>query len=329
MARVMAHVGQNRKRVEKIKKQQVEKKEQKKEAGAITTSIIVPTHNEEAAIAEVIGDIKSATVDVGYGCEIIVVDDASTDTTAQIVSNIEGIRLIRHNHNGGVGAARKTGILRAKGEFIVMLDGDGTYPAHMIPELVSFLPKYDMVVGARKQEAGTWKFLRKPAKWLLLKLACFIAEAKIPDLNSGMRAFRKKAALKFYGIYPNGHSWVTTITLAFLTNGYSVKYIPIDYYKRKGHSSFHPIRDTYNYLKTINRTVLYFRPLRFFVPFTLLILLIGSARFLYGAFIRYDVRESDIMIILSGLIIGAVGILADLVLKLHAHNFVKIDDEDS
>ncbi|MFQ5770397.1 MAG: glycosyltransferase family 2 protein [bacterium] len=327
MTQITTQVLKKGKHVEKLGKQQVLQTEKKK-AKSITTSIIIPAYNEEAAISEVLTDIKLAMDKADYGYEIIVVDDCSKDETAQIVSNLDDVKLIQHKYNKGVGAARKVGILKANGDFIVMLDGDGTYPAHMIPQLVSFLPEYDMVVGARKEEAGTWKLFRKPAKWLLLKLACFIAESNIPDLNSGLRAFKKKAALKFYGIYPNGHSWVTTITLAFLTNGYSVKYIPIDYYKRKGHSSFHPIRDTYNYFKTINRTVLYFRPLRFFLPFTLFILLIGSGRFLYGAFFRHDVRESDIMIILSGLIIGAVGILADLVLKLHKLNFVKIDGEE-
>jgi len=327
MTQLTTQVLKKENHVEELRKQQLLQTERDKDR-AITTSIIIPAFNEEVAIAEVLTDIKLAMAKVDYGYEIIVVDDCSNDATAQIVSNIDGIRLIRKKYNGGVGSARKVGILKAKGDFIVMLDGDGTYPSYIIPELISFLPEYDMVVGARKEEAGTWRFLRKPTKWLLLKLACFVAEAKIPDLNSGMRAFKKKAALKFFGIYPDGHSWVTTITLAFLTNGYSVKYIPIDYYKRKGSSSFHPIRDTYNYFKTINRTVLYFRPLRFFLPFTLFILLIGVARFLYGAFIRNDVRESDIMIILSGLIIGSLGILADLILKLHKNNFIKIDYEE-
>ncbi|MFH1371529.1 MAG: glycosyltransferase family 2 protein, partial [Planctomycetota bacterium] len=285
-------------------------------------------YNEEEAIAEVINDIKSAMDKSGYSYEIIVVDDCSQDATVQKIPNFEEVKIIHHKHNKGTGAATTTGLLKARGEFIVMTDGDGTYPSDVIPEMLSYLPENDMVVGARKQEAGTLKFLRMPAKWLMLKLACYIAEEKIPDLNSGLRAFKKQAAAKFYGIYPEGHSWVSTITLAFLTNGYSVKYIPINYYKRKGRSSWHPIYDTFNYFKTINRTVLYFRPLRFFVPFTLLILLIGTARFLYGAFVRGDVRESDIMIILSGFIIGSVGILADLILKLHRHNYIKIGDGD-
>lgn len=306
----------------------VQAEEKKRRISAITTSIIIPTYNEEGAIVEVITDIKSAMAKVDYGYEIIVVDDASKDSTAQIVSSIKDVKLIRHRCNKGVGAARKTGIFKAKGEFIVMLDGDGTYPAHMISKLISFLPEYDMAVGARKVENGSLKFLRKPAKWFLLKLACFITEMHIPDLNSGMRAFKKQTALKFFGILPNGHSWVSTITLAFLTNGYSVRYIPIDYYKRKGRSSFHPIRDTYNYFITINRTVMYFRPLRFFIPFTTFIFFIGNARFFFHAFVTHDVKESDIMIILSALIIGAVGLLADLVLKLNRHNFIKMDYED-
>lgn len=299
-----------------------------KDNSQITASIVIPVQNEEAAITEVIADIKKAMNGTDHSYEIVIVDDGSTDSTVKIVSEIEDVRLIRHRRNRGVGAARKTGILRSKGKYIVMLDGDGTYPADMIPELLKHLPDYDMVVGARKIEAGTMKFLRLPAKWLLLKLACFVAETNIPDLNSGLRAFKKEASLKFFGIYPEGHSWVSTITLAFLTNGYTVKYVPINYFKRKGSSTFHPIKDTFNYFKTINRTVMYFKPLRFFVPFTGFIFLVGVLRFLYGAFIRHDVRESDIMIILTSVIVGAVGVLADLVLKLNRHNFIKIDPEE-
>ncbi len=294
----------------------------------ISVSIIIPAYNEEKAIAEVATDIKSAMKKVDYEYEIIVVDDHSKDKTAEVVSGIKDVRLVKHKYNKGVGAARKTGILHAKGKYIVMTDGDGTYPAENIPQLLSFLPEYDMAVGARKEEMGTWKILRSFAKGILLKIACLVSETNIPDLNSGLRAFRKEASLKFFGILPDGHSWVTTITLAFLSNGYSVKYIPIDYFKRKGKSTFHPFKDTYNYFLTINRVIMYFRPLKFFVPFTMLILIVGSIRFLYHALVIHNVRESDIMIILAGIIVGAVGLLADLVLKLQRINFVKMEFKD-
>jgi glycosyltransferase involved in cell wall biosynthesis len=291
----------------------------------IKASIVIPVYNEEKAIASVLEDIKIAMSKVDYEYEIIVVDDASKDATGAIVKGISGVRYVRHKHNMGVGAARKTGVLNAKGEYIAMTDGDGTYPADKIPELFECLPEYDMAVGARNKEAGTLKFLRRPAKWVLLKLACMIADENIPDLNSGLRAFKKEYALKFFGILPNGHSWVSTITLAFFSNGYSVKYIPIDYFKRKGSSSFHPLKDTYTYFMTINRTIMYFRPLKFFVPLTIFIFLMGVMRFLYHAFVLHNVRESDVLIIISAVIIGAVGVLGDLILKLHRHNFIKIE----
>lgn len=294
----------------------------------IKTSVVIPAYNEEAAIEEVINDMKKAMDQTEGGYEIIIVDDNSKDKTAEIVSKMEGIRLIRHKRNRGVGAARKTGILHSKGEYVLMTDGDGTYPTENIPELISHLPEYDMAVGARIEEKGTMKILRSFAKGILLKLACIISETNIPDLNSGLRVFKKKAALKFFGILPDGHSWVTTITLAFLSNRYSVKYVPIRYFTRKGKSTFHPIKDTYNYFLTINRVVMYFRPLKFFVPLTFLILFSGSIRFLYHALALHNVRESDIMIILTGIMVGSVGVLADLVLKLQRINFVKMDIED-
>ena len=294
----------------------------------IKTSVVIPAYNEEAAIEEVIQGIREAMDKTQDAYEIIIVDDNSKDRTAEIVSKMENVRLVRHKSNKGVGAARKTGILHAKGEYILMTDGDGTYPTENIPELISHLPEYDMAVGARIEEKGTMKILRSFAKGILLKLVCIISETNIPDLNSGLRVFKKKAALKFFGILPDGHSWVSTITLAFFSNGYSVKYVPIKYFTRKGKSTFHPIKDTYNYFLTINRVIMYFRPLKFFVPLTFCILLGGSIRFLYHALVLHNVRESDIMIILTGIMVGTVGVLADLVLKLQRINFIKMEFKD-
>ena len=279
-------------------------------------TIIIPVYNEEKTIAEDIDVIVKTMEKTNYEYEIIVVDDGSTDKTAQIVKAKKRVELVQHSYNRGVGAARKAGILKAKGEIIVMTDGDGTYPNQDIPKLLSYMNDYDMVVGARTGENIQWPLMRRPARWFIRKLASYLMVTKIPDLNSGLRIFRKDLSRKFFNILPENHSWVSTITLAFLANGYNIKYVPIDYYKRKGKSTIHPIKDTYNFISLVIRTVMYFNPLRVFLPLTALILISAVTRTLYDAIVLHRIKESDIMLFLTGLIIGVLGLLADLIVRL-------------
>ena len=279
-------------------------------------TIIIPAYNEEKTIGEDIDTIIKTMEKTDYKYEMIVVDDGSTDRTAQIVKSKKKVKLIQHSYNKGVGAARKTGILKAKGEIIVMTDGDGTYPNQDIPKLLNYIKDYDMVIGARIGKNVQWPLLRRPARWFIRKLASYLIAAKIPDLNSGLRVFKKSLARKFFNILPENHSWVSTITLAFLANGYTVKYVPIDYYKRKGKSTIHPIKDTYNFISLVIRTVMYFNPLRVFLPLAGGVLSIAIIRTIYDATVLHRIKESDIMLFLTGLIIGVLGLLADLIVRL-------------
>jgi hypothetical protein len=197
-----------------------------------------------------------------------------------------------------------------------MTDADGTYPNHDIPRLLEALEGYDLVIGARKKEAGSLKWLRSPAKGFIRLLASYLAGTRIPDLNSGFRAFRKEPAMRFLRILPNTHSWVSTLTLALLTNGYAVNYLPIDYYRRKGRSSFHPLRDTYNYLSLVVRTIVYFNPLKVFLPVSLLLLLVGGGKMIYDIITyNWHLAPSTVTLILAGVQIGALGMLADLIVR--------------
>jgi glycosyltransferase involved in cell wall biosynthesis len=279
-------------------------------------SIVIPAYNEEAAIGEDIDKTIDTMKVSGYPFEVIVVDDGSTDATRRIAEEHE-VRVIVHPYNKGGGAARKTGIRHARGEIIAVIDGDASYPAHDIPKLLDLMENHDMVIGARTCENGTLKLVRKPVKTVLRLLAGFVAGRRIPDLNSGMRAFRKDVALQYFNILPDGHSWVSTISLAFLTNGYSVKYVPIDYYRRKGKSTFRPIRDSASMALLICTTIMYFRPLRFFLPAGFLLLATGLVRAVYDAKMLYHVKESDIVIVLTAVIIIAIGLLADLIVKMN------------
>lgn len=276
-------------------------------------SIIIPAYNEGAAIGQVIDDVKAAMDDTDYKYEIIVVDDASTDRTQEIALS-KGVRVIRHIMNKGSGAARKTGILNAEGDVVVMLDGDNTYNASDIPRLLSFFPECDQVNGARTSEQGSLKLLRVPAKWFIRELASYLSGFKIPDLNTGLKAFKKGIMMKYLWVIPDGFSCVTTMTLAFLTNGYLVKYIPVDYRKRVGKSKFHPIRDTNQYLQTVIRMIMYFNPLKIFLPLSVSLFVFGALKTLYDWFFVVKMMQaSDVVIIMTAIIIGVLGLISDLI----------------
>jgi len=279
-------------------------------------SVVIPAYNEELAIGDDLRTIQSALTGAGLDYEIIVVDDASTDRTAEIVRGFPDVRLISHPYNRGEGAARTTGLRASRGDIVVTTDADGTYPNQDMPRLLAALEGYDMVIGARKKEAGTMRWLRTPAKTFIRLLASYLTATRIPDLNSGLRALRKGPALRFLNILPATHSWVSTITIAFLTNGYTVNFIPIDYYPRKGKSSFHPLRDTYNYLSLVVRAIVYFNPLKVFLPASLLLLLVGGAKMIYDILAyNWHFAPSTVTLILTGVQIGALGMLADLIVR--------------
>jgi len=277
-------------------------------------SIVIPAYNEEEGIGGVIEGITT----LGIEGEIIVVDDGSEDNTADIVREYQGVRLIRHDLRRGYGAAIKTGIRHARGEIILVIDADGTYPHHHIPALISGIVEedYDMVVGARVSGDVHIPMLRRPAKWLLRRLAEYLSGTRIPDLNSGMRAMRRAVMEDFFHILPEGFSFTTTITLAMLTNGYRIKYMPVDYYKRGGRSKIRPIQDTFNFIQLIIRTVLFFNPLRVFIPLSISLVILAFL-VLYGSWLIFG-RAMDVtfgVILMTAVMVMAIGMLADLIDK--------------
>jgi len=281
-------------------------------------TIVLPIFNEELVAREVIERLQAVCREIPLESEILVVDDGSTDATPRILSQIKGITILRHDQNFGEGAARKTGTKAAKYDLVATTDADGTYPETPLIEMLGYFPEYDMVVGARTKEAGTLRLLRWLVKEFIRRLASYISGYNIPDLNSGLRIYKKELALKFFNILPDGHSLVSTITLAFFSNNYRVKYVDIDYFPRQGRSSFHPIKDTYAYLMLVLRTMMYFQPLKVFMPISLFLLVGGSLRTIYDAKWLHHVKESDIMIVLTGILIGVLGLLADLIVRTSA-----------
>jgi len=276
-------------------------------------SVIIPAYNEENSIADTIIQISKVLSDVAF--EIIVVDDGSSDNTAKIALEHD-CHVLKHTQNRGYGASLKSGIRLSRSEYIAITDADGTYPNEMIPELMESIPEYDMVVGARTGANTHIPLIRRPAKWVLGLLANYLTGTKIPDLNSGLRVFKKELPEKYWGIFPNGFSFTTTITMASLCNNYLVKYIPIDYYKREGKSKIRPIADTIGFFSLVMRTILYFNPLKIFLPLSILIFLFGIGVMFYTAFVLGRVMDiSVIVILLSSMQILAIGMIADVVVK--------------
>jgi polyisoprenyl-phosphate glycosyltransferase len=279
-------------------------------------SIVIPAYNEEEAIGGDL-DLTIRTMEAtGLPYEVIVVNDGSTDRTVEIAASKPGVQIVHHMRNRGTGAARTTGLKAAKGKIVVMTDADGTYPNQDIPQLLETMKHCDMVIGARREEKGTIKWLRTPAKALVRGLASYLTGTKIPDLNSGLRAFDREIALKYLNILPNTASWVSTITIAFLSDGYRVEFMPIDYYVRKGQSKFHPIKDTYNYLTLVVRSVMYFNPLAVFLPVSLGLAAVGGLKLIRDLIIYHlRVPTNTVLVLLAAIQLGAMGLLADLIVK--------------
>jgi len=275
-------------------------------------SVIIPAHNEVKAIGSVIKEVRQVLRSTSYSFEIIVVDDGSTDNTFAITKTAK-VKVIKHLFQRGAGAARKTGLLQAKGEIVVMLDGDGSYDPTSIPKMLKFFPIYDQVNGARSKETGRYPLLRQPAKWFIRTLASYLTGVKIPDLNTGLKAFKKAPMLKFLWAIPNGFSCVSTMTLTFLVNGYNVTWIPTVYRSRIGQSKFRPLQDTFSYLATVIRIIMYFNPLKIFAPLATIIFLFGLTTTIYHLTVRHLVKESDVIILMTALFILNLGLLADLI----------------
>jgi glycosyltransferase involved in cell wall biosynthesis len=286
-------------------------------------TVLLPAYNEAIAIERVLREVVEALAEEPGSCEILVVDDGSTDETAELAEAFAGncwqcpVRVIRCPERRGAGAARKVGVRQARGEVVVMLDADGTYPASAIAELLRWFPAYDQVNGARTSEQGTCPWLRRPAKWLIRKLACYLTGCKIPDLNTGLKAFKREVMLDWLWVVPDGFSCVTTMTLAFLTNGYAVKYVPIPYRPRIGRSKFRPVKDTLSYLATVLRIVLYFRPLKVFLPLAAAIVALAMAKSVLSFWTTGSMQESDIVIMTAGFMTCMIGLLAEVIVAHH------------
>lgn len=234
-------------------------------------SIVIPAFNEETAIAPVLQALRALALDA----EIIVVDDGSTDRTAE-VAGTHGARVVRRPCNSGYGSSLKAGILAASSDVIVITDADGTYPVEKIPVLLErFSQGFDMMVGARQGKSYRGGFFKMPARRILKLLVELTTGTRIPDINSGMRVFRKSTVERYLPDLCNGFSFTTTITLIYLLTGKSVGYEPVPYDKRVGKSKVRHLHDSLRTLQYIVECIVRYNPLKIFLALSLFLLCIG------------------------------------------------------
>ena len=274
-------------------------------------SVVIPAFNEESSIQSVITELRNLLNEHEITSEIIVVDDGSSDATARR-SISAGARVLQHRNNKGYGAALKTGISAASYDAIAIIDADGTYPARYLPEMLGELECADMVVGARIGKDVHIPLIRRPAKWFLKHLANYVSNSKIPDLNSGLRVFRREIAIQYFPILPNYFSFTTTITLATLCDNYVVAYIPIDYRKRNGRSKIVPW-DAGSFAILILRIAMLFKPLRVFLPLALVCFSYGIVKTIIDLSHDPNISASAMFAFISTLLIVLIGMLGDAI----------------
>jgi glycosyltransferase involved in cell wall biosynthesis len=287
----------------------------------LDVSVVLPVFNEVGHLVEEITRISAGLEASGYTFEIIAVDDCSTDGSRDVLQKVGAddprVTVILHQRNLGSGGARRTGTRRARGRIVVWTDVDMTYPNHEIAALVTSLGEHDQIVGARTSEEGTAKALRVPAKWLIRRLAQYLAQTPIPDLNSGFRAFRRDRGSRYLDRLPNGFSCVTTMTMSFLSDGLSVTYLPIPYAPRRGSSKFHWYRDTRKYLLQVVRMMLSYEPLRIFMPLGIALFGFGAGKMVFDMVTKdFRIATNTLLLLFAAFQVIAIGLLADLVVRV-------------
>jgi glycosyltransferase involved in cell wall biosynthesis len=279
-------------------------------ADSTQVSIVIPAYNEGAVIADVVAALAGS----GPWHEIIVVDDGSQDDTCARASSAGAI-VVRQPYNKGNGAAVKSGIRRATGEYILIVDGDGQHSAGDARRLVSRLGEYDLVIGARSA-ATQATHARRFGNSALNGLASYLTGRDIPDLTSGFRAARREYLCEFLHLLPNGFSSPTTTTLAFIKAGYSVTFEPTDARPRVGNSKIRLARDGFKFFMIILKIVTLFSPLRVFLPISLAAFAVGAAYAVWTAITQQHVTNSSVLLIMLAVIVFLVGLISEQISAL-------------
>ncbi len=273
-------------------------------------SIVIPAYNEADAIGNVVAVLKAAAP----WHEIIVVDDGSNDATSTAAA-AAGATVVTHPYNKGNGAAVKTGIRRATGEFILIVDGDGQHRPEDASRLIARLGEYDLVVGARSastQATAARRFGNGALNWL----ASYLTGRDIPDLTSGFRGARREYLREFIHLLPNGFSTPTTTTLAFIKGGYNVAFEPVEARSRLGESKIRLARDGAKFLIIILKIVTLFSPLRIFLPLSLASFALGAAYAIWTIATQSHITNSSVLLIMLAVIVFLVGLVSEQISAL-------------
>ncbi len=279
-------------------------------------SVVIPCFNEEQAILETLVGIREHLRDAGP-YELIVVDDGSTDGTSELLRQAAqkdpNLRVLTHRENQGYGASLKSGIRIAQAELIVITDADGTYPNEEIPRLVSLASRYDMIVGSRTAPTAQYPFLRSIPKVFLRRYASWITGKRIPDLNSGLRVFRRDLAQQFFHLISDSFSFTTTITMAMLSNRFQVHYEPIGYAPRVGRSKIRPIRDTLAFCRLVLRMGLYFNPLRTLLPLLAFIFCLFATSVSYDVAVLGNLTDKTVILLMFSMNFMLLSFMAEVI----------------
>ena len=280
----------------------------------LALSVVIPAYNEEGAVKETVAELRAALDPAGFAYEIIIVDDGSSDGT-RAEAEATGVRVEYNQVNSGYGATLKRGVKAARYDYVAIIDADGTYPAHYLPDMLELCRDQDMVVGDRGAAMKNVPWVRKPAKFFLNKLASFLAERRLNDLNSGLRVFRKSELIPFLPLLPQNFSFTTTITLCMSCNGKRMIYTPIEYRKRVGSSKIRPV-DFINFIILVLRAIMLFNPLRLFIPAGLIFFALGSVKLLYDI-TQWNLSETAVFAFITAFMIWSLGLIADMISRLH------------
>jgi len=289
------------------------------------TSIVIPAFDEGPAIAEVVASLVRSA----QWHEVIVVDDGSEDDTARRAADA-GATVVRHPYNKGNGAAVKTGIRHATGEFVLILDGDGQHHPDDAVRLVGLLGDYDLAVGARSPQTQASN-ARRWGNDFLNALASYLAEHRIPDLTSGFRAARRECLLEFLHLLPNGFSTPTTTTMAFLRSGYSVRFEPVDAGRRAGQSKIRLARDGTRFFLILMKVVTLYSPLKVFAPVSAASFALGVVYGVWTVIQHSRIPNGAVLLLMFGVMVFLVGLVSEQIsaLRFEGHLGPRASDRSS
>jgi glycosyltransferase involved in cell wall biosynthesis len=276
-----------------------------------TLSIILPCKNEAKNLEKLLTKLCSMYPEA----EIIIVNDGSSDNSAEIASKF-GLHVINHPYTIGNGAAIKSGVNYSSGDIIVFMDADGQHDPKYIPQLLEKLNKYDMAVGARKDSKSQASLLRYLANSFYNKFASWIVNRKIMDLTSGFRAVKASKFKEFLYLLPNGFSYPTTITISFFRAGYTVAYLPIKMSKRIGKSHIKPLRDGLRFLLIIFKIGSLYSPLKIFIPLSFSFFIIGISNYLYKFIIEGRFTNMSALLLSTSVLIFLIGLVSEQITQL-------------